>query len=129
MSDDSHVLKPTNFEIKSKNNPTDQFGQQYTADSDKSKWSDQSPEDSRRYHSRADTDLGARSLHHTLGTKHSQASPGDHYHDGTNSKKLGPLEMDPVNLGKTRAVWTIPTSPSIADIVGLLQKCINFRQV
>lgn len=133
MADNPHELKPIkfgtdNFKTKSTNS-TDKFGQQYNDDSDSSKWSDQSPADSRRYHSRADTDLGPRSLHHTLGTKHNQASPGDHNHDGSTAKKIGPLEMDPANLGKTRAVWTIPTSPTVADIVGLLQKFVNFRQV
>lgn len=127
MSEDPHVLNPTN---QAAPRTTDQFGQQYDADSDNSKWSNESPQDSRRYHTRSDADLGPRSLHHTLGSKHNQASPGDHNHDGTTSKKVGPLEMDPANLGKTRAVWTIPAaSPTVADLIGLMQKFVNFRQV
>jgi hypothetical protein len=134
-------LKPTNFNVgqfkRSKVNRTkeettpDQFGQQDDADYDRSKWSKESPRDSRKYHTRSDTDLSPRSLHHTLGVKHNQASPGDHNHDGTTSKKIGPLEMDPTsgNEGKTRAEWTLPSSPTVADIVNLLEKFVNFRQV
>lgn len=135
------ALEPQKFDLSKLNksqanhpsnvnsSPIDKFGQQYDADSDNTKWSDQSPQDSRRYHSRSDVDNGPRSLHHTLGTRRNQASPGDHNHDGTTSKKLGPLEMDPANNGKTRAQWTIPTSPTVADLVGLLSKFVNFRQV
>lgn len=95
----------------------DQFGQQYNADPDKSKWSGESPQDSRRAHSRADTDISSRSLHHTLGTKHNQASPGDHNHDGTSSKLIG-----------AGSGWTIPISPSVADLVTLLHKFVDFEQ-
>lgn len=130
---DPHELKPTKFAVnkfrRSDDRMPDQFGQQYSADNDKSKWSGDAPAESRRAHDRADTDLSPRALHHTLGIKHSQASPGDHIHDGVTSKKIGPLEMDPSNPGKTRAVWTIPTSPSVADVVNLLKKFIEFRQV
>jgi hypothetical protein len=111
------------------NTTPDQFGQQYNADYDRSKWSENSPQESRRAHLRSDADLGPRSLHHTLGIKANQASPGNHNHDGFTSKKIGPMEMDPVNLGQTRAEWTIPVAPTVADIVDLLEKFVNFRQV
>jgi len=132
-------LKPTKFDVNKfrrsqvnqvRNETTpDQFGQSYNADYDRSKWTDMSPQESRRAHSRSDVDLGPRSQHHTLGIKHNQASPGDHNHDGVTSKKLGPMEMDPVNLGSTRAEWTIPVAPTVADLVTLLSKFVNFRQV
>lgn len=107
----------------------DQFGQQYNADYDRSKWSGESPQSTRRNHDRADVDLSHRALHHTLGTGHNQASPGDHYHDGTNSKKIGPLEIDPTGTAKTRPEWTIPLAPSVSDLVTLLNRFVNFRQV
>jgi hypothetical protein len=139
MAEESHVLKPSNLNVNKFRRSTvqqtrdettpDQFGQTYNADYDRSKWSDNAPAMSRRLHQRSDVDLSPRSLHHTLGTKHTQASPGDHYHDGTNSKKIGPLEMDPANLGKTRAVWTIPVAPTLTDVVNLLKKFVEFRQV
>lgn len=139
MSDDSRILKPSKFDVnkfrRSEINQTvdettpDQFGQTYNADYDRSKWSETTPQEARRGHLRADTDLSSRSLHHTLGIKKNQASPGDHIHDGITSKKIGPLEMDPVNLGQTRAEWTIPVAPTVNDLVTLLAKFVNFRQV
>lgn len=89
-NDNSHVLKPTKFGVNQSGEPnvTDKFGQKYNADADDSKWSGESPADSRKYHSRADTDSGPNSFHHTLGPKRNQASPGNHNHDGTTSKKL-----------------------------------------
>jgi hypothetical protein len=40
------------------------------------------------FHSRSDVDSSATAQHHTLGVKHDQASPGDHKHDGRNSRKI-----------------------------------------
>ena len=37
------------------------------------------------FHTNSDVDLRAEALHHTLGSNPSQASPGDHNHDGSNS--------------------------------------------
>lgn len=134
-------LKPAKFDVNkfrrsqvnqsTEETTPDQFGQQYNSDYDRSKWSDNAPEESRKAHTRSDVDLSPRSLHHTLGTKHNQASPGDHDHTGITSKKIGPLEMDPTpgNEGETRAEWTIPVAPTVADLVNLLEKFVNFRQV
>jgi hypothetical protein len=41
-----------------------------------------------RFHTNADTDSHSGAVHHTLGTKHDQASPGDHKHDGASSLRL-----------------------------------------
>lgn len=40
------------------------------------------------FHLSSDVDKSAISQHHTLGIQATQASPGDHNHDGTTSKKL-----------------------------------------
>lgn len=40
------------------------------------------------FHENADKDGSQKSLHHTLGSNHNQASPGDHLHDGGSSLKL-----------------------------------------
>lgn len=40
------------------------------------------------FHANADTDTRPESLHHTLGPSPSQASPGDHTHDGGTSQQL-----------------------------------------
>lgn len=42
-----------------------------------------------KFHTHADTDGDEGSLHHTLGPGRSQASAGDHTHDGGSSKVLG----------------------------------------
>jgi hypothetical protein len=39
-------------------------------------------------HNHSDRDVSTLSQHHTLGAGHSQASPGDHIHDGGSSKTL-----------------------------------------
>ena len=40
------------------------------------------------FHTNADTDQRSESLHHTLGPGPSQASPGNHTHDGGTSSPL-----------------------------------------
>lgn len=39
-------------------------------------------------HTNADTDGSSTTIHHTLGAKRGQASPGDHTHDGGTSKAI-----------------------------------------
>lgn len=41
-----------------------------------------------KFHKKADTDSSSLATHHTLGVKNTQASPGDHLHDGVSSKQL-----------------------------------------
>lgn len=41
-----------------------------------------------RFHQKDDLDSSAESHHHSLGIKKDQASPGNHNHDGTVSKRL-----------------------------------------
>ncbi len=45
-------------------------------------------EEVEQFHRNADTDVRPESAHHTLGPAGGQASPGDHDHDGANSRKL-----------------------------------------
>lgn len=40
------------------------------------------------FHARSDKDSAKNAQHHSLGTDANQASPGDHVHDGRNSKPL-----------------------------------------
>ena len=42
-----------------------------------------------RAHTNSDVDTAVTAQHHTLGIQHSQSSPGDHTHNGKNSKKVG----------------------------------------
>lgn len=46
------------------------------------------PELINELHKTSDVDVSFMSHHHTLGFRHSQASPGDHSHDGGTSKDL-----------------------------------------
>lgn len=91
--------------------------------------SESSAEESRRSHLSSDVDTSPRALHHTLGIKHNQSSPGDHVHDGITSKKIGPMEMDPDNPGETRPQLTIPEDATTEDIVEFLHNFIEFREV
>lgn len=46
------------------------------------------PREVKRFHTNADTDSSQQAQHHTLGIKHDQASPGDHDHNGVNSRRI-----------------------------------------
>jgi hypothetical protein len=46
------------------------------------------------FHTSSDVDKSAISQHHTLGTLSTQASPGDHNHDGISSKRLNFSDID-----------------------------------
>lgn len=41
-----------------------------------------------RFHTNADRDTAKSALHHTLGLNANQSAPGDHTHDGRNSKLI-----------------------------------------
>lgn len=47
------------------------------------------------YHLSSDKDSGPGALHHTLGLGPSQASPGNHNHDGRNSKRIKASALAP----------------------------------
>src|SRR6266540_2949258 len=65
------------------------------------------PQEVRNFHARDDVDSSAKAHHHTLGIKHDQASPGDHKHNGKNSKKL--FETGVTSTGAFAAVNTNKT--------------------
>ena len=46
------------------------------------------PQTVARFHNKSDVDSSSEAQHHTLGIKKDQASPGDHKHDGSTSKRL-----------------------------------------
>jgi hypothetical protein len=50
--------------------------------------------DSRLAHLNADTDTSITAIHHTLGPAPTQASPGTHVHDGTDSYKIKVTDLD-----------------------------------
>jgi hypothetical protein len=51
------------------------------------------------FHTNADTDGKRTSMHHTLGPRSGQASPGDHDHSGGDSKLL----LDGVTISGVKA--------------------------
>lgn len=44
-----------------------------------------------QFHRLADSDAGPSAIHHTLGPRSTQSSPGDHIHDGKSSKFIAAL--------------------------------------
>lgn len=127
-------LKPVKFGVESAAslNPQpvtkpDQFGQVYDAQKDHVSGNVPSAAQVDNQHRNSDVDSSPQSQHHTLGSRRNQAAPGDHIHDGVSSSKLGPLEMDPANPGKTRPVWTCAATAT--DIRALLHNFIEFRDV
>lgn len=47
-----------------------------------------SPEEVNAFHLNSDSDSSSFAQHHTLGLNPYQASPGNHNHDGKNSKRI-----------------------------------------
>ena len=58
-----------------------------------------SPEEVNSFHTSSDVDKSAISQHHTLGTLATQASPGDHNHDGKNSVRIKISDLDSFGEG------------------------------
>lgn len=48
-----------------------------------------SSSESNKQHANSDLNSSVTAQHHSLGIEHNQASPGDHKHDGKNSKRIG----------------------------------------
>lgn len=75
------------------NDPRDQKEYQVSQDKYKAPYDRGSadiapPQTVNRFHNKSDVDSDSNAQHHTLGIKKDQASPGDHKHDGTTSKRL-----------------------------------------
>jgi hypothetical protein len=70
------------------------------------------PEQVNLLHLAADKDAGAGALHHTLGLGSSQASPGNHNHDGRNSKRIELKNLEGVSISFQVAGGTTGTQPT-----------------
>lgn len=75
------------------NDPRDQAkyqvgGDQYKTAYDRSGQGSVDAQTVNAFHDKSDSDSSQAAKHHSLGTKHDQASCGDHDHDGANSKKI-----------------------------------------
>lgn len=70
--------------------------------------------ESNKAHTNSDLNTSPVAQHHSLGIEHSQASPGDHKHDGKSSKKIGKgLDL------------TFPTTANAAYTQAQIQSIIN----
>ena len=67
-----------------------------------------------KFHTNADSDASTTALHHTLGQGHNQSSPGDHNHNGKNSKKIG-KGLDATFPTTANAAYTQAQMQSVID--------------
>lgn len=108
----------------------DNFGHVNNSDKDRSR-TGLDPNKADDNHAFSDVDAGTLSIHHTLGTGRNQASPGDHTHDGTTSRKLGLYEMDPGNPGQTRPALVLTGAKggnvALTNLIAMLKTFIDFR--
>lgn len=84
------------------------------------------PEDVKEFHSRSDKDSGITALHHTLGAKRGQASPGDHIHDGKGCRKIA----EGLNLtltGKLTPGTAIEVDTVLDSLIAILARVIDFK--
>jgi chemotaxis response regulator CheB len=93
--------------------PGDPFGTQKEAKSNTAP----DPSVVKRAHERADTDSSSQAIHHTLGIKNGQSSPGDHKHDGKSSKRL----MDGITITGSRG-----GNAALADLITKLSVALGF---
>jgi hypothetical protein len=70
------------------------------------------PEEVNFYHLASDKDSGPGALHHTLGLGPSQASPGNHNHDGRNSKRVELKNLDGAKITYQPEGGTNGTQPT-----------------
>lgn len=80
-------------------------------------------------HTQSDADSSPQSQHHTLGTARNQASPGDHNHDGTTSRKLGRYQMDPAGnkvIPKDVLAGAKGGNVALTNLIALLKNYIDF---
>lgn len=64
------------------------------------------------FHLNSDKDAGAGALHHTLGLGPTQASPGNHNHDGRNSKRIKGGDIETIHVDFVPAGGTTGTQPT-----------------
>ena len=75
------------------------------------------PDEVNRLHDKSDVDSSQMAQHHTLGLKHDQASPGDHTHNGQNSKLL----MENVTISGSRG-----GNAALASLITALSDALGF---
>lgn len=80
-----------------------------------------SPREVGVFHHRSDVDASVFSHHHTLGTRHNQATYGDHTHNGRDSKLLnvnyGPILVGVDSIGAWRYVEKAADTSRVNTVV------------
>jgi hypothetical protein len=66
------------------------------------------------FHANSDVDKSTISQHHTLGIQPNQASPGDHNHDGRNSRRIKGSSIETTTVNFIPAVGTTGTQPTFS---------------
>lgn len=94
-------------------------GNYNSSDKDFAKFGSFGPGEVNELHTRSDVDTSGRSQHHTLGYNNSQASPGDHTHDGTTSRKIG-YKLGVVVTGSKGG------NAALASLLTMLHQYIDF---
>ena len=93
--------------------PTDPFGSQKKPVTKTTP----APDEVQNFHARSDIDSSQLAQHHSLGIKHDQASPGDHKHDGKNSRKLA----EGLTLTGDRSAGT-----ALDNLIAMLEDVLGF---
>lgn len=133
MSNVGKELKPTKFGITSiEEQPVtqpDRYGQTQSDVKDASMGGAPSALEVQQFHFKSDVDSSQRALHHTLGPRRNQASPGNHIHDGVSSPKLGALAIGTSGNAPIPAlVLTGAKGGNVAltNLIAMLKNHINF---
>lgn len=71
----------------------------------------------KEFHTKADTDASVLAAHHTLGIKATQASPGDHTHNGAGSRRL----MDGITITGAKG-----GNVALANLITALASSLGF---
>jgi len=66
-----------------------------------------------KFHEKSDLDSSQEAQHHSLGPKHDQASPGDHTHNGKNSRKI---------LAGTAITGSRASGAALVSVIDALEK-------
>jgi hypothetical protein len=69
-----------------------------------------------KFHTHSDADASTSAQHHTLGQGHNQSSPGDHTHNGKNSKKIA-KGLDAAFPTTANAAYSQAQMQSVIDIL------------
>jgi hypothetical protein len=118
-------LKPTKFGITTQKTETVSPSQP----KDNTAGNAPSPQESVNQHTQSDVDSSAKSQHHTLGTRPTQASPGNHIHDGITSPKLGPRQMAPGGNGTVPALVLTGSkggNVALTNLIAMLKNFVDF---